>query len=338
MRSEFTEPSPRAIRGSSFAPSTPVLQEDDWDGDELEFDPEDFSTEERAAIGSGGSFLFTLTGLGLVVAGGMLATASYHSWQVQQVAGQLAGFGIQSGMLIVGGFALLGAGRLGRTLAKLSARAPTSDPALVDAVGCMADNLSLLSGALVQMQEQVTHLGLREPIVNVSAPPPDGDLVMLYRDQKDAVFRLAASLDKLARTVTDQVAAEIGSLDRQFAGVVAEIQAARTSLESNLGRTLSSAAPTDTRTTRSRSNERLDLSDPEEIVLEAPALSETSADLSPLSFLEGLKEIAPRSQNPHSPNVETPPLDFDLLDAGHALDAPRAPLPATPQPRTRSTS
>lgn len=299
---------------------------DEWDGEDGEDAPR--------PIGRGVAFLTSFVGFGMTVAGAALAAAPYYSWQVQSVARQLSGLGIQPGVVVVGGMVMFAVGRIGRAFAKFSGRpAPqTRSHEVIDAVGRMAGHVSHLAGTVANMQEEVRHLALREPVVNVASPAPDNDLLQLYRDQKDAVFRLAASLDKLAKTVTDQVSAKIGTLDDHFESVRRDVADAKTALETavaSVARTVESrpaavdSVPPAT-PAQAPAPQAFEPAPAEEVALETPH-PEIEPNVSPLSFLDGLKDIAPPSQSPNAPSVEAPPLDFDVLDSTPAALPTNAP-------------
>ncbi len=292
---------------------------------------DDDDDEAPRPIGRGGSFLFSFLGFVLTGAGVLLAAAPYYSWQVQALARQLAGFGVSTGVVLATGVGLFACGRLGRSFARLSARPPQNDPRIADSVGHLAAQISTLARTVANMQEQVTHIGLRDPIINVEAPAPDDDLVRLYNDQKDAVFRLAAGLDKLAKNVTDQVAGQIGMLDNRFEAVRSEIRTSVNALQMELVSAVArNAAPISAPMPAPAPVVPAPVQHAApEVVLENPH-PEMEAEVSPLSFLDGLKDIAPPSQNPHAPNVEPPPLDFDQLD-GARVDGPPAALPGQQQ-------
>ena len=341
----------------------------DWSDDFAEVDVETESlVGPQPAIGRFGAGLFTLAGFGLVACGAALGSSPWWSWQVSELASRLAESGLGAGSLVAGGLALFAAGRVGRSIARFSARPPLVDTDLVDSLGRMSEQVGTLAGAVANLQEEVTTLAQREPVFHLDAPAPDEDLIGLYRDQKDAVFRLAASLDKLAKNVTDQVAVEIGALDRQFETVRGGLETTSGTIsrliEASTTRTVEAvraarfapatgssdgsspgsssgpppaestppslsveapgaALPTEAPTSLPESGPHAQAA-VEEIVLEDPH-PELEAEVSPLSFLDGLKDIAPPSQSPNTPNVEAPPLDFDLLDS---VDAP---LPGTPR-------
>jgi len=178
-------------------------------------------TLPQPAIGLGSSRFLSLTGFALVGGGVVLAVAPVFAGQISQVAkvAELATrFGVHAGALAVGGLVLMALGRIGKSVAKLAERPRMTDMGMADALERVGDQVATLTETLTKLGDRVTVLGLRESTVTVNAPAPDEDLVQLYRDQKDAVFQLAAGLDKLHRRVSDDLVSELCTLGARLDG------------------------------------------------------------------------------------------------------------------------
>ena len=156
----------------------------------------------------------------------VLAVAPIFAGQIAQVAKvtELATrFGVQAGALAAGGLALIALGRIGKSVARLAERPRMTDMGMVDALQQVSNRVATLTETLTKLGDRVNVLGLRESTVTVNAPAPDEDLVQLYRDQKDAVFQLAAGLDKLYRRVSDDLVNEICTVSTRLDGFEASI-------------------------------------------------------------------------------------------------------------------
>ncbi len=398
----------------------------------------ELETEPQTAIGSGSARLLTTLGIGSLWCGGALVLESYFSlpWQVAKAAEILAGMGFTPGVFAMGGLALMGMGRIGKSLAKLAERPRLTDMGMVDAVEGATDQVAELTSSFSTLLDQVAVLSERESFVTVNAPAPDEDLVQLYRDQKDAVFQLAAGLDKLGRRLGSDVIGEIQNLNMrldeiegtlfarfetcirsseaqmsalmkaELATLAAAIEKPEPQLESQQPRevvqptieertdefvtakleqfmeiapdesergertaeteeALEESNPPESNAPQVVVDEDIDLEEtsitefadlsqvvvsevsefaesigediesepsaPIEVRLEDPH-PELEPEVSPLAFLDGLKSIAPASQDPHSPSVKAPLLDFD------SLDEPAAALPRKPLPKNERTS
>ena len=349
-----------------------VANQDDYLQDQID-EMVSQAVEENApqeALGLASARALNVLGLLLLGAGLSLAAAPHFSWSMGRITEWLATHGFATGTLTIGGLILLGCGTIGNALARLAKRPRTSDMGMVDAVERMAGQISMLTGSLTHLYEQVTVLGLRDSTVHIDAPPPSEDLVHIYREQKDAVFQLAAGLDKLGHQVSEQLSDEMSTVNVHFETLRTKLAAVELhfteTIERELRASIKSAEPDNleptaevaldnfsdpvarevasfaenegalerdltatTITEFARINDLMDETESpsqagtQEVVLEDPH-PDLEADVSPIAFLEGLKAIAPASQNPHSPSVSAPALDFDLLDS------PPAALPASP--------
>ncbi|MFT5285411.1 MAG: hypothetical protein ACI8TQ_001575 [Planctomycetota bacterium] len=321
----------------------------------------------QAALGLTSARTFNFFGLLLAGSGLALTAAPYLSWTLVQAATWLGTHGVATGTLTVGGLVLLGCGTIGNAIARLAERPQRSDTSMVDAIELMADQVTMLTGSLTNLYDHVTVLGTRDSIVHVDAPPPSDDLVQIYREQKEAVFQLAAGLDKLGHQVSERLSKQDETLSEQFDALRTNLTDAHEQLSVKVEReirehvTASQQMVANVETTEldqreveleeftslstcdvanfaeadqdlerdltsttmiefarinelmTDNNQATDETTSEEVEIEEPH-PELEAEVSPLAFLEGLKAIAPASQDPHSPSVSTPALDFDLMD------------------------
>jgi len=156
------------------------------------------STEFATGSHKGERFLFLL-GFALVAVGAGFALAPHYSWQVTKVSHTAAGMGLHSGALLVGGLVLIGLGIVARSAS--SAHPPADQRAEYEALQSdlnlfneqLTTRLAQLRAAIMQVNDSVSSVSAQQQ-ANMQdqggrSVPGDG--------AQDAIFRLAASLDKL---------------------------------------------------------------------------------------------------------------------------------------------
>lgn len=156
------------------------------------------ATTEHGSSRSSGAGILSLLGLALVGAGAGFAFAPHYSWQVVKIARQAHALGLENGTLVVGGLLMLGLALLAKSLAAASA-APDhsaeiqglqSELSLVNEQ--IANKLGQLRASLQQVGENVTAISaVQASQAQQAGETNDAEAV------REAVFRLAASLDKL---------------------------------------------------------------------------------------------------------------------------------------------
>jgi hypothetical protein len=149
-------------------------------------------------------FLFLL-GFALLATGVAFAFAPHYSWQVVKIARQASAFGLSNGELVVGGLLCLGMALVARTAA--SAPPPPDTRAETEALQSELHILNeQFSTKLAQIRTSVQHLS---ESVGLLATQPQAQADQGSRgneDQaRDAIFRLAASLDKLHAHLDERV-------------------------------------------------------------------------------------------------------------------------------------
>lgn len=156
------------------------------------------STEFATGSNRGERFLFLL-GFALVVGSVGLAFAPYYSWQVTKIARFASEMGLQNGALLVGGLVLCGLGIVARMA---GSAAPVADhrpeyEALQSDLGLFNEQLTTklaqVRAALMQVHDVVGTISAQQQAEMQSRTQhgTHGD------NGQDAIFRLAASLDKL---------------------------------------------------------------------------------------------------------------------------------------------
>jgi hypothetical protein len=148
---------------------------------------------------SGAGMLFFLA-FALVAAGVGFAAAPHFSWQVTKVARIAADYGVQSGVLVLGGLGLFGLAIVAR-----AAAAPAPEPESNPVEGQLqlineqlSAKLGQLRTSLLQITEDVTAISaVQQTQFQKQGDAPD--------HQQDALFRLAASLDKLNAHIDERI-------------------------------------------------------------------------------------------------------------------------------------
>lgn len=168
----------------------------------------------------------------LATAGGLAMMAAPRlSPDAMRVAERLAGVGLSSGLLVLGGLALLGMGILARMIphvahsAAFAARMESPGRTSLEPV---VAGLDTISRHLAELGSQVAELRHQVPSQDATFATARDELVDAFaKKQSDSLFRLAASLDQLGarlerhfderfESLTDQVArlgSEVRSLD-----------------------------------------------------------------------------------------------------------------------------
>lgn len=203
------------------------------------------STEFATRSHKGAGFLF-FVGFALVATGVAFALAPQYSWQVTKVARQAAAFGVQNGALVVGGLFFFGLGIVARAAAPVAL--PPSDrsesnEALQAELHLVNDQLSTklaqLRTSLLQIHESVTAVANQQQAQQQSQDDKNsaGD------HSQDAVFRLAASLDKLHAHLDERVHAVDLQLRSGFETLFNATQDVRRLLGNAQSAPLGAAAP-----------------------------------------------------------------------------------------------
>jgi hypothetical protein len=164
------------------------------------------STEFATRSNRSATFLFLL-GFGLVAAGAAFAFAPQYSWQVTKIARQASALGLQYGALFISGLVVIGLGVVARAS---GAPAPAQDTrgeleSLQSELHLFNEQVSTklaqVRTAVLQVQESVTAVATQQQAqLQDESQKGGGD-----HSSQDAVFRLAASLDKLHAHLDERV-------------------------------------------------------------------------------------------------------------------------------------
>jgi len=202
--------------------------------------PEELEVEEvtpapteqgRRSRGSEGVLFFVLGSL-LAVFGVALAAAPEFSWHLTKIGRALAAAGVESGILIVGGLVFAGLGQVARRsdhpVAVVEApQTPQENEEFRLLVDQLTAQFSQLRTSTLQIAEDIAGISEVQKVLFHKLDDKD-DLAQQHRD---ALFRLAASLDKLNAHVDERIHALDLQVRSGLDGMLQAIGQARHQLE-----------------------------------------------------------------------------------------------------------
>jgi hypothetical protein len=172
--------------------------------------------------GAGQAFFALLFGFGFVLCGVVLAAGPRLSWKIDQISRGFAYLGVHGGTLIVGGILLAAIGLVLRAQSLAAETAGTRDEVpmlegLTSDVLQMHNSLDHLARCVDSFETKMERVAkdVRElefkfprPEPAPAAPPEPA----LDEGQKDAIFRLAASVDHLGARIDQRLKAQYKEL------------------------------------------------------------------------------------------------------------------------------
>lgn len=190
--------------------------------------------------GGGWAALLFMAGAALVTVGVGLATADHFSWQLVKLRGRIEPYGVQGASVALAGVVVLAmsfAARAAVAASKSLARATESDD--------RQDGLELvagqLGGDLASVRQAVARVGESVGALAASHNQVLGQLEQLGSadesgiEQRDGLFRLAASLDKLGAQMDERLHGLDAKIREKIDHVAVAIDQARSSMESRMG-------------------------------------------------------------------------------------------------------
>jgi len=156
------------------------------------------SSDHGSPKTSGAGVLF-FAGSALMAAGAGFAFAPHYSWQVVKIARQAQALGLENGTLFVGGLVLFGLGLVARAAA--AAARPQDRSGEMQSLQAelslgneqLANKLAQVRAALNQVGESVASVASQQVALSQGSSTQGNEA----DGGREAVFRLAASLDKL---------------------------------------------------------------------------------------------------------------------------------------------
>jgi len=285
---------------------------------EVEIAPEvGFDTlppETRARSSRSANLLFCL-GFLLLAGGLAFVFAPKFSWKLTQVARELSALGFLPGTLAVTGFVVLCLSFVARASSPAGGRSsvpapvPDGDSDFMLVADQLATDLAQVLTSLLQMSEELAALGEGQRTLMAGRREDSGG-----DQQQNAVFRLAASVDKLNARVDqrfDELDTQLRSRIDSLASVVRETTAATMAARSS-----QDPKPAPTRGTVPKSRSGAFAPTPEPALPMDPRAGQVLEEVEETSmqFFDSLELETPLAEpkRPHAVSLED---DLDALDA-----------------------
>jgi hypothetical protein len=173
--------------------------------------------------------MLLLSGLATTILGLALSILPIFSWQAHQIMNGLDVLGVHGGALAVGGMMLIG---LGMIRGQVQANASLADS------GVDSEIVEEMAADVVQMRNAVDHMQMvvsgmqgelktvRDEIVAAMPQPvaPVVNEVPAGGGNEDAIFRLAASLDKVGAKIEERLKAQFTELQGRIDSVESSVR------------------------------------------------------------------------------------------------------------------
>lgn len=210
---------------------------------QIEFEPQDPAPSLGRApatptrpSGSGDASLWMLLGLGTLAAGVALAVLPGISWSAAKIATRLGELGVHSGVAVVGGMLLMVLGLVRRGQHAARAEMQYDASLLFEQIAAeLVEIRSSMDGARTreaanahQLDELRGQLALMRDTVVASVES------LSPRDNSDALFQLAAGLDKLGLRFEQRLRLHHSTLQESVDELAATVEHSRRSLEEQL--------------------------------------------------------------------------------------------------------
>ena len=202
-----------------------------------------------APRGGGQSTLLLLAGFGCALSGLALSVGPIVSWKAAQIMVGLDYLGVHGGTLLLGGLVLMGLGMLrrGQHAIAVSADEAGGNTEVVEEMATdvvqMRHALDHMQHVTSQMQDEVGELRRfceAEAQKRSAVPQPtqsDG--------QGDAVFRLAATIDKLGARIEERMKSQFATLQERLTSVESSFETGHESIEERIDQLAHSAVSED---------------------------------------------------------------------------------------------
>jgi hypothetical protein len=175
---------------------------------ELESEPAAAIDEPvKASRGSSGALLLFLVGFLLAGGGTTLVFADRLSWELGEVGARLTEMGLQSGLLLLGGLVFFGMAIVARSNRSLAAARPAPEPEssvesdFMLVADQLATDVAQMLTSLLQMSGEIASLGEGQRTLLTATQHKDE----VPDQQHNAIFRLAASVDKLSAHLDERL-------------------------------------------------------------------------------------------------------------------------------------
>jgi hypothetical protein len=266
----------------------------------------------------GGNFesnVLILFGLLCIVGGAALSILPRFSWKAEQVLSGFDHLGIHGGAVAIGGMVLVGLGLVRRQLGNQGGPGASYDDLLFEQV---AADIVLTRGGLERLQDLTSDMqselsNLSREVSRLASQPAPQPVVT--GGNEDALFGLAASLDKLGARLEQRLKAQHDALQDNLAEMSESLMNTRRDLEASYSSQLASAqalAPAlALEPAPAPAPAEVAYSQPEEVraTVEAPV-----AEASSLGLLDSLDDFGTPPALPQRASESAPTLDPDALD------------------------
>lgn len=252
---------------------------------------------ERRAENGGGGWLVAMGGVMLL--GGMaLSVGPLVSWKAQKVCAGLAGLGIHGGAIVMGGIGLMALGTVRRSIERMRSEAQRDDGFLIEQMATdvveIRDAMAAVESESHEIQAQFALLRSDVTALRQTPAPTQTESPM----SPDALFQMAASLDKLAQRIDQRLRTFETSLHESVDELSARIESTRRTVEE-----ISHGAASSTTTSPAKNQgARAAL---------APVAPPQVPSGPSLGLLDSLHDDPPAAL----PSAQHEGLDFDSLDA-----------------------
>ena len=194
-----------------------------FDGEEEygEFHPAHEEHGSRPGRGSA-AFLFLL-GFSILAAGLALTFAPEYSWRVTKVARRLDALGFQNGIMVMGGVIVFGLGMVARSRASVPSHPPaenTADSDFILVADQLATDLARMNTSLLQIQGELGGIGEAQKTLAHKSMSDDAQV----GERQNAMFGLAASLDKLGARMDERFRTADEGIRARFEEMSARLQ------------------------------------------------------------------------------------------------------------------
>jgi hypothetical protein len=289
----------------------------------------DFGDEPRSSAlrrsakpreSKGGNFesnVLILFGLLCIVGGAALSILPRFSWKAEQVLSGFDHLGIHGGAVAIGGMVLVGLGLVRRQLGNQGGPGASYDDLLFEQV---AADIVLTRGGLERLQDLTSDMqselsNLSREVSRLASQPAPQPVVT--GGNEDALFGLAASLDKLGARLEQRLKAQHDALQTNLEQMSESLMNTRSELEASYASQLASAqalaqAP-------AQAPEQAPAPAPAEVAYSQPqevraTVEDPVAEASSLGLLDSLDDFGTPPALPQRAPESATTLDPDALD------------------------
>jgi hypothetical protein len=166
----------------------------------------------QARVSAFGAHALTLLGLALVAGGGLCLASKHVSWTLYRYAERVAAQGVSFDVVAAAGVVLFAAGMVARGVARVSRQVAATSDDQVDLALVVDQVLGEIADVRSGIDQLLTEPGEDESTVSES---------IRGQNEKDALYRMAASLDQLGGRLSQRIASDFGGLKGELGKLAA---------------------------------------------------------------------------------------------------------------------